>query len=148
MHHQGLIDYKKPGARGQITLLRERVPEKNFTIDQVSYAKRKDRAIARMNAMIRFMEDDILCREAFIRSYFGEEETNACGKCDRCTKREKNYADKESLRHLLREHEGITVRDFLSKYKPAQQSVIKNELRQLADEHKIRIIEDKIFGGE
>ncbi|MBK9981359.1 MAG: hypothetical protein IPP15_02855 [Saprospiraceae bacterium] len=45
----------------------------------------------------------------------------------------------------LKEHDGITVKDFLAQYQIEQQVNIKKELRQLADENKIRIIEDKIY---
>src|SRR4030095_4330209 len=96
--------------------------------------------------MIAYLQEDVTCREMFIRKYFGEKEPESCGRCDRCRKKEKqkNYWQ-ESIDHLLSEHEGITVKDFLAQYKTEQQSSVKNELRQLADENKIRIVEDKIF---
>ncbi|MEO5907043.1 MAG: helicase-related protein, partial [Saprospiraceae bacterium] len=146
MQNKGIVDYSKPATKSQLTLLRERVPEQNFTIDMKAYAKRKEKAYARMNSMIAYLDDSLSCREKFIRNYFDEPEATDCGKCDRCRSREKrNESWLETINQTLREHDGITVKDFLAKYQTAQQGTIKKELRQLAEEHKIRIVEDKIF---
>lgn len=144
----GLIEYRRPSAKNQITLLRERVPEQNFTIDQKAYQLRKERAIQRMESMINYLKDEVSCREVFIRNYFEETDAQLCGQCDRCRSRQKpqsNWLD--SIHQTLKEHDGITVKDFLARYHTDQQGLIKKELRQLADEHKIRIIEDKIFNS-
>ena len=45
----------------------------------------------------------------------------------------------------LKDKEGITVKDLLAIYATNQQVEIKKELRQLAEENKIRIVEDKIY---
>ncbi len=146
LQHIGLIEYRQSLAKNQITLLRERVPEQNFTIDEKAYRLRKERAIQRMNSMISYLDEDVMCREVFIRRYFDETEVQPCGHCDRCRSRQKNYSPSVvQISEALSEHDGITVKDFLARYHTDQQVLIKKELRQLADEHKIKIIEDKIF---
>lgn len=145
LQSQGLIEYKRPSAKSQVTLLRERVPEKNFSIDMVSYNQRKKRAFDRLDAMIAYLDENLTCRELFIRQYFNEPDGTPCEKCDRCLARNSSYAAMQSLSTMLKDQDGITVKDFLAKYQPAQQPMIRKELRQLVDEQKIRIIEDKIF---
>ena len=146
LHTLGLIDYRKPTSDSQLTLLRERVPENNFTIDQKAYAFRKDRALARMNSIIRYLDDDVPCREWYIREYFDEKDDHYCGKCDRCLARTNFKAKKPvGIYQAIQDKSGITVKDFLANYAIEQQAEIKKELRQLADENKIKIIEDKIF---
>jgi ATP-dependent DNA helicase RecQ len=146
LHTLGLIDYRKPVADSQITLLRERVPENNFTIDQKAYAFRKERAIARMNAMIHYLSDDIACRELFIRHYFDEVAIEPCGKCDLCVSRNsKRKKGPAGIIDIISDKESITVKDLLAQYPADQQVFIKKELRQLADEDKIRIVEDRIY---
>ncbi|MEO6133306.1 MAG: RecQ family ATP-dependent DNA helicase, partial [Saprospiraceae bacterium] len=146
LHELGLIMYQRPKARNQITLIRERVPDQNFNIDMKSYLFRKEKAISRMNTMVSYLQDEVECREIFIRKYFGEINTIPCGHCDRCRQKEKQTGSwMETITLALKEHDGITVKDFLAQYQIEQQVTIKKELRQLADEHKIRIIEDKIF---
>lgn len=149
LHNQELIDYRRPSTKNQLTLLRERVPEQNFTIDQKAYAFRKEKAIARMNSMIGYLKDEVECREIFIRNYFDEPDATTCEQCDRCRARQKqNESWEQLINKSLREHDGITVKDFLAQYQVAQQGYIKKELRQLVDEHKIRIVEDKIYRSE
>jgi len=146
LHEQGLIRYNRPRTKNQITLLRERVAEQNFNIDMKSYTFRKEKAISRMNAMLGYLEDEVPCREMFIRNYFGENQTERCGHCDRCRLHESQKTSwTEKIHLVLQEHDGITVKDFLSRYQIEQQVNIKKELRQLAEENKIRIVEDKIF---
>lgn len=146
LHTLGLIRYMRSQSKNQITLLRERVPEQNFTIDMKSYMFRKEKALARMNAMVAYLGEDVQCREMFIRNYFGENQTEPCGHCDRCRQKEKQKSSwGETIDQTLKEHDGITVKDFLAQYQIEQQVNIKKELRQLADENKIRIIEDKIY---
>jgi len=142
----GLLEYRKPVAASQLTLLRERVPENNFTIDQKAYDFRKNRAFDRMNSIIQYLGEEILCREWYIRAYFDEKDDNYCGKCDRCLAREGAKTKKQAGVYLAIQHQnGITVKDFLANYSIEMQGVVKAELRQLADENKIRIVEDKIY---
>ncbi len=146
LHTLGLIRYIRSQSKNQITLLRERVPEQNFTIDIKSYRFRKEKAVSRMNAMVAYLGEDVQCREMFIRNYFGEHQTEPCGHCDRCRQRDKQISSwGETIHQTLKEHDGITVKDFLAQYQIEQQVTIKKELRQLADENKIRIVEDKIY---
>ncbi len=149
LYHAGLLDYRRPSTKNQITLLRERVPEQNFTIDEKAYLFRKEKAIQRMKSMIAYLGDEVECREAYIRRYFNETDALACGRCDRCRGKMKyQLSPLDNIHQALNEKDGITVKDFLAKYNTDQQGEIKKELRQLADEHKIRIIEDKIFKSE
>lgn len=146
LHELGLIRYNRQHSKNQITLLRERVPEMNFTIDMKSYLTRKEKAISRMKSMVEYLGEDVECREMYIRKYFGEIQTTPCGHCDRCRLKEKQKTSwSDTIEKTLTEHEGITVKDFLSHYQIEQQVFLKKELRQLADENKIRIVEDKIY---
>ncbi len=146
LHTLGLIDYRKPSADSQLTLLRERVPENNFNIDQKAYSFRKERAMDRMHSMIGYLDDDVPCREWFIREYFDEKNESYCGHCDRCLTRIAATAEKAmGIYKAISDRNGITVKDFLAAYSQDQQGIVKKELRQLADENKIKIIEDKIY---
>jgi ATP-dependent DNA helicase RecQ len=149
LHHQGLLDYNRPSGKSQVVLLRDRVPEHLFVVDKNSLDVRKRRAIERMESMIQYLGEDIGCREQFIRQYFGEQDAQICGQCDKCRNREAGVQKRKfNIYHQLYDINGITVKDFLSRYQAEEQITVKKELRQLADEHKIRIVEDKIFRSE
>ncbi len=142
----GLATYQMSSGASQLTLLRERVAEKDFSMDQKAYAFRKERAYVRMNAMMDYLRSDLVCREAFIRSYFDESNPLPCGHCDRCLERTHQGTPKSlSVYELLHTLEGITVKDLLERYNKNEQKSIKVELQQLVDEHRINITEDRIY---
>ena len=146
LHALGLIDYRTGTAQNQITLLRERVPEQNFTINLTAYAFRKERAFARMHSMLSYLKDDVGCREVFIRKYFDEQDASPCGHCDRCLQNEPvNTKWIKAIYKTLDDRDGITVKDFLAAYQTEQQPSIKKELQQMADENRIHIVEDRIY---
>ncbi len=141
-----LIDYRESTERSQVTLLRERVPLINFTIDEINYKFRKERAFARMKSMIDYLADEVECREVFIRQYFNESDALPCGHCDRCLNDQTgNDLALNSVYKALADKNGITIKDFLAEYQTEQQPFVKKELRQLSDERKIKIVEDKIY---
>jgi len=146
LHALGVVEYRTSTARNQITLLRERVPEQNFSINLKAYAFRKERAFARMNSMLGYLKEEVECREVFIRNYFDEPDAQRCGHCDRCLQVDQGGAKWiKAIYKVLNDRDGITIKDFLAQYNHQQQPSIKQELQQLADENRIWIIEDKIY---
>ncbi len=149
LHALGLVEYKVSTAKSQVTLLRERVPEQNFAIDQKAFEFRKERALARMHAILAYLKEDVECREVFIRQYFNETGARPCGHCDRCLQADKRGTKwLKAIYKVLDDREGITVKDFLSNYNTEHQSSIKKELQQLADENRIKIVEDRIYRNQ
>ncbi len=146
LHALGVVEYRTSTARNQITLLRERVPEQNFSINLKAYAFRKERAFARMNSMLGYLKEEVECREVFIRNYFDEPDAQRCGHCDRCLQVDQGGAKWiKAIYKVLNDRDGITIKDFLAQYNHQQQPSIKQELQQLADENRIWIVEDKIY---
>ncbi|HQW04109.1 MAG TPA: RecQ family zinc-binding domain-containing protein, partial [Saprospiraceae bacterium] len=146
LHALGVVEYRTSTARNQITLLRERVPEQNFSINLKAYAFRKERAFARMNSMLGYLKEEVECREVFIRNYFDEPEAQRCGHCDRCLQVDQGGTKWiKAIYKVLNDRDGITIKDFLAQYNHQQQPSIKQELQQLADENRIWIVEDKIY---
>ncbi len=146
LHALGVVEYRTSTARNQITLLRERVPEQNFSINLKAYAFRKERAFARMNSMLGYLKEEVECREVFIRNYFDEPDAQRCGHCDRCLQVDQGGAKWiKAIYKVLNDQDGITIKDFLAQYNHQQQPSIKQELQQLADENRIWIVEDKIY---
>jgi superfamily II DNA helicase RecQ len=86
------------------------------------------------------------CREVFIRQYFDETDAEPCGHCDRCLNRGKHDLQwSKAIYKVLDDRNGITIKDFLGQYNTEHHPGIKKELQQLAEEHKIQIVDDKIF---
>lgn len=83
MQAEGLLRFQEAKTRPQLLFLGERERSTDLTIDKAWYDRRKALLKARMEGMLRFVETD-QCRQAFISSYFGQQETEPCGNCDNC----------------------------------------------------------------
>ena len=88
-----------------ITFLEERLDERNLHIDPERYRFRKERYEKRMKEMLRYVSSEGICRNKFLLSYFGEENTAACGRCDVCLERQSSgeYGGEYDLRkHIIK----------------------------------------------
>jgi len=72
-----------------VTLLVPRRDAQRMTLDPRSLADREKRALDRASAMIAYCASTNHCRESHLLRYFGEPATQACGRCDRCMRRER-----------------------------------------------------------
>ncbi|MCF8225755.1 MAG: RecQ family ATP-dependent DNA helicase [Bacteroidales bacterium] len=79
-----VIKYIPKKQNPVITLLEERLDERNIYISTESYRFRKARFVDRLNVMKEYAGNENVCRSRFLLTYFGERNTKACGKCDVC----------------------------------------------------------------
>lgn len=142
----GLCTYNPVNGPVQITLLQDRLAEKEFHLNKEFYQTRKRRAKTRLMSLIKYQSAEVDCREQFIRQYFGETNAEFCGKCDVCLKRSKQDVSwRNELEKLLKENGSVRIQDFLSRFDDEHLSVIKAELSLLADEEQYYIVEDRIY---
>lgn len=79
-----------PGNRAAMAIfLEERLSPENLRISPESYALRKQVAEERLTAMIGYAENNSDCRSLVLQRYFGEEDTEPCGKCDICREKKR-----------------------------------------------------------
>lgn len=90
-----LIDYHPATDEPSLTFLENRLPETELMIPSAILEERKERALFRMQAMLRFLNDRHQCRSVLLLSYFGEKELKRCGICDVC--RERNRLEMNDL---------------------------------------------------
>ncbi|MEX0980523.1 MAG: ATP-dependent DNA helicase RecQ [Bacteroidales bacterium] len=80
-----VISYIPKKGNPVITMLEERLEERNVRISIDQYRFRKERYIERVREMLAYAKSDTKCRSQYLLSYFGEKNTARCGKCDVCT---------------------------------------------------------------
>ncbi|MCF8345623.1 MAG: RecQ family zinc-binding domain-containing protein, partial [Bacteroidales bacterium] len=79
-----LINFIPKKNNPVITLLEERLEERNIRISAERYKFRKERYIERVTQMLAYAGTDTKCRSQFLLSYFGEKGAGRCGQCDVC----------------------------------------------------------------
>ncbi len=85
----GVINYLQAKSKPQIVFLKERLDVKNLLLSSTNYEERKAEASRRMESVINYASESNQCRSQILLNYFGEKNSNRCGKCDVCLKRNK-----------------------------------------------------------
>lgn len=87
LQRMGLLSYTPSSNGPAVTLMVPRRDAQRLMLDHEALAARKQRAAERLEAMIAFASPGTRCRECAALSYFGENGTPDCGRCDGCTGR-------------------------------------------------------------
>lgn len=89
LERTGALMYRPRHDGPTITLLAPRRDAARLMLDREALAAREERAMARLDAMLRFIDPAVVCREQELLRYFGEEPGDRCGRCDACCGRDR-----------------------------------------------------------
>ena len=152
LHQRNIIIYEPQKDNPQLLLLRSRVKVEELSINIVNYNQRKERFIARVKQMLRFVTEESACRSRIIGNYFGDSEVRACGICDNCLRLKNIDLSKEefeSLHHRIInmvKYESMSSRDLLLKLNDTKKEKAWKVLEFLQAEEKIKVDENgRIF---
>jgi len=84
MQSIGLIHYDLRKTTPQIIFITERLNPDDLSFSKASLRDLKKRAEERLEAIIGYVSSSLVCRSQTLLSYFGEENSKRCGKCDSC----------------------------------------------------------------
>ncbi len=142
----GIIEYVEASESPQLTMLRDRVEDRNLSIDKQRYQLRKDRAYQQLQKLVDYLGHD-LCRENFILAYFGEHRAAPCGHCDLCRKRSRQQVpDKSGILAKIPDG-GIDLKVLLREFPSIHEQHIQKLLQYLAGEKLIHIRLERVFPG-
>ncbi len=139
LHKNKILIYVPANDKPTITMLTERMHDNNLHIDMSYLQERKKVMIAQIEAMLGCIEQKKICRQVYICNYFGEQEVNACGRCDICLE-EKNKQDvKENFDKakddiLQKTNDWIHVEKILPANAHFARQLYKDVIRFLLDE--------------
>lgn len=90
MTKKGIISYIPKRNLPIVRYIRDRVDGDKIILSKEVYDNRKAKFKERINTMINYAENAILCRSRMLLNYFGEEITKDCGQCDICISHKKS----------------------------------------------------------
>ncbi|HRH69004.1 MAG TPA: ATP-dependent DNA helicase RecQ [Flavobacteriales bacterium] len=96
LNDQKVISYRQRSDLPSATLLVPRADAQRMTIDPSALSAREQRATARMEAMLDFIEQTSECRSARLINYFDEVQEEDCGSCDVCRSDRTTYPKSSS----------------------------------------------------
>ncbi len=150
LHQYKIIDYKSASDKPQILLLKNRMYNDDFIIDNKSITLRKEEARKRALAINGFINNVTACRSKILASYFGDNKVPACGICDNCINNTEATLDpfafkkvSDAILSLIKE-EKLTTADIFKKLKPIRQRSIWMVINFLLSEEIVET-DDKNF---
>ena len=90
MHAMHIVNYRPVSTKPQIVFPSERINENDILLNDNNYALLKNAARRRIDAMLRYIDNDKVCRSCQLLEYFGEKHSTPCGSCDVCRLRDKS----------------------------------------------------------
>ncbi|MBU0765271.1 MAG: RecQ family ATP-dependent DNA helicase, partial [Bacteroidetes bacterium] len=98
-----IINYIPRKKTPFIIFTEERLEEKSLFLSKENYEDRKKRYIDKVEAVLHYATTSSKCRSAQLLAYFGEKDTDRCGRCDVCQKRNELELSKYEFDLILRE---------------------------------------------
>ncbi len=120
LHGNRIIEYTPQKDSPQLLFLRNRVKTEDLSIDVKALNNRKEKFISRIDNIIRYIHEAVICRSKIIASYFGDQKVKDCGICDNCLRQ-------KSIQLSREEFESINLRIVNS---VKEQSIHTKELLQ------------------
>ena len=151
LHQHGIIIYKAATEKPQIALLKNRMYNDDFFIDNKAMTLRKIEASKRAKAMVFFVNNNAKCRSKIISEYFGEQTTPDCGICDNCINNTEAKLPAEEFKKvsdkiiLLLKTENLSYKEILKKLKPLRERSVWLVISFLISEEEIFTTKDNLL---
>jgi ATP-dependent DNA helicase RecQ len=87
-----------------LTFTQERVDAKQIYLSREAYEDRRERFVFRVQSVLNYAQEENVCRSQMLLSYFGEKNSQPCGKCDVCQKKKEteiSTAEFEAIRSSI-----------------------------------------------
>ena len=98
LHHAGIVNYIPRKRTNYITFTIRRVENDEVILPPQVYSDRRTQYERRIMTMIQYVTDTDLCHSRFLLSYFGENDTKPCGRCEICLGRSPEEKPEELIR--------------------------------------------------
>jgi ATP-dependent DNA helicase RecQ len=136
-----VIAYAPADDLPRITFLRERVEDRNLTVDTALITLLKDRAASRADSVVSYLQRTE-CRESYLLSYFGERADEVCGSCDICRSKRKDVSYENVLLRIP--EGGIQLKELLGIYNATEQPEVQKILQVMESDELIVLDRDLV----
>ncbi|BDC99469.1 ATP-dependent DNA helicase RecQ [Persicobacter psychrovividus] len=101
----GAIDYEPKSDSPQVTFLTARHDAVSLPLDLITARERSAAEKEKLDAVALYVSPLVKCRQQVLLQYFGEENSEPCGVCDRCLEHKKSakfhQSNEETMRVLI-----------------------------------------------
>jgi len=139
----GILRYQPALAGGTLLWMHDRVGRSFFRLNMKRIETLKKSYEQRVAKMIRYITTEGVCRNILLAEYFGEKQSQSCGHCDACLKKQSGSMNTAGLRNRLlekvREYSPVTIVALQKHFPQLQQETLITLLREMSDESLCRI---------
>lgn len=143
LQRRGLIDYQPRRGASSVTFERARIESRHLRISPENLQHRYQQLKKRIEAVIRYIENDQECRSRQLLAYFGEKGAPACGRCDVCRRQKQRGQGpgypktRRAIYRTLREEAPMRLEEALERWNPRAEA--EATLRWMVDEGEVQL---------
>jgi len=149
LQDMGILEYTPAIVGSFMVLLEKRLALPYLNINKQALKMRKAEFIAKIQALIAFVEDGVHCRNQLLSKYFGQGDAAApCGHCDNCLKHSlKAVPGSVTLQilSLLQQEKELPVVAIIETFAHYPRHNILKLLQELISERKLFLKGDVIY---
>jgi ATP-dependent DNA helicase RecQ len=136
LNSQKIISYIPQTNLPKIIFLQNRVNIKILRFDPANYEKLKKNYLERINSIINYTNNNLICRNIQLLQYFNEFDFSECGHCDVCIiKRPKDHQKiKEKILGVI-------------KQAPLNLTSLKEKMKNFSDEVWVKVLNELVDDG-
>jgi ATP-dependent DNA helicase RecQ len=139
-----ILKYVPRNDKPKVRFLHNRVRANDLLINYHNLKRRKEAFEVRVNAIIKYLENDHTCRSKIIANYFSDTQAKDCGICDNCLKRKKVSVSKVEFQEIW-----SLIQNSVSR-KPTGLEQLLNDLSTWKKDKIIKVLdylqaEDKVY---
>ena len=128
-----IVHYRPQPKGPQIFFLSERIDENLIQPSDEHYGLLKEAAARRMEAMVKYVMCDDVCRSRQLVAWFGEQSTTDCGLCDVCLKGVHPTVALEEAVAALLEKNAMNPTDLVVTLRNEGYHEVRDTLREMLD---------------
>lgn len=135
-----IVSYVPRSKMPYIRYCTDRIDGDKIILSPEVYDIRKEQYEKRVGAMVRYLEDNHICRSQHMLSYFGETLSKPCKQCDVCVDMKKNATVEQAAKYIL-SFLGDKKRHSLSELNslPLNSISMNEAIRKLIAEEEIKV---------
>jgi ATP-dependent DNA helicase RecQ len=139
-----VIDYQKQKDTPQITFTSHRIDVTQISFSKALLKKRKEISTSKLNAMLAYANNAIVCRSKKLLAYFDEFGGTDCGVCDVCLERRKLGMNDDEFEGIMDRIKTIVVlkhtslNELIVSLKGIKEENILEAVRYLLDNDKLQ----------
>lgn len=138
LHSLKLVDYKPSSGLPKLTFIGGRIPKQNVSLSKEVYEKRIVLYKERISAALHFIQTDKICRSQMLLKYFGETDSNHCGKCDVCRGLSKESIAEVDLTKIRNSVQAETsIDELISLFENRSEKQVLKGVQQLLDNNEL-----------